>query len=183
MSTIPNGLWALFAVLISAGLTAGLGPWLRERFELRRTYLAPFKEWSAGLYGELFEFDERYIKDNHSSVSDLQLIVDYRELHERLRYAPKWIGKMNKRNQGVKANLWKLIQLVDIFWHHLENDYSKELPTEKEVELFEAHIKSLNNQKRKEIAQKIRDHLDREKQTYTETNIPSILGYLQKMIP
>lgn len=183
MSTIPNGVWGLIALAISAGLTAWLGPWLRERFELRRIYLAPFKEWSAGLYGELYEFDERYIKGNYSNVSDLQIIVDYRELHECLRYAPKWIGKINKRDQDVKANLWKLIQLVDVFWHCLENDHSKELPTEKEVELFEAHIKSLSNQKRQEIAQKIRDHLQRERQTYTETNIPSILGYLQEMIP
>lgn len=183
MTVIPTGVWAILVVIVSAGLTAWLGPWLRERFKLRAIYLAPFREWCSEFYGELDEFHRRYLKGDYSRVSDLQVIVDYRELHEPLRYATRWTGKIGNEDKRAADNLWKLIEVVDVFWHGLENTYSAELPSKEDVRLFEAHIKSLTGNKRQQIATKIRDHLKYERQSYCDVDIEGILYYLKKKIP
>jgi len=183
LADIPTGVWTILVVIVSAGLTAWLGLRLREKFELRAIYLAPFKEWCSELYGELYEFNGRYLEGDDSRVSDLQVIVDYRELHEPLRYAPRWVGKIASENKHAAGNLSELIEVVDVFWHGLENIHSTELPSKKDVRLFEAHIKSLTKDDRKIIASRIRDHLKDERQSYCQADIEGILEYLKKKIP
>ena len=171
--------------IIAGGILAYIiGPYISERFRLKirlaESYLAPFKEWCSNLYGELYEFNKRYLEKDYSHISDLQIITDYRELHETLRYAPKWIGKIKG---DVKDNLLKLMEIVDPFWHDLENKYSQELPSKEDVKLFENHLKGLSNNKRQEIAQRIRDHLKDKKQDYSKCQILQFLDYLEKKIP
>jgi len=175
--------------VIGAILTYIIGPYISERFklktELAKIYLAPFRKWCYEFYGELDEFKRRYLDGSYAKISDLQIIVDYRELHETLRYTSRWIGKIEKEDKNVSDNLWKLMEVVDVFWHGLENRYSKELPSTEDVKLFEVHIKNLSEAKRRKIAKEICDHLklSKQKRTYSKIKILSILKYLRKKIP
>jgi len=150
---------------------------------LAETYLAPFREWCSHSYGELGEFARTYLEGDYSAISDLQIIIDYRELHETLRYAPRWMGKIEKEDRQVAGNLLKLMEIVDVFWHSLEDQYSQELPTKKDYELWETHIKALSSSKRQEIAGGIRKHLMNNEQAYSKANTSSILDYLIKKVP
>lgn len=202
-------LTAAIAALLGGIFAYMIGPYFSERFRLRtklaETYLAPFKEWCADCYGELHEFNETYLWGDWSNISSLQIITDYRELHETLRYAPRWIGKIRKdktwqekltcplrwvgiikkkrKYETVADRLLKLTKVVDTFWHNLEHDYSHELLSVSDVIVFMAHIKGLSNSQRDVIAEKIRQHLKQEKQKYVEKDISSILDYLKKEIP
>ncbi len=193
MDNITSGILAgiiggLIAPIVIAFIAHILGPRLSEKFRLKtklaESYLAPFKEWCSNLYGELFEFYQRYVTEDYSEdysyISDLQIIEDYRCLHDSLKETHRWIGKIGK--EAIKNSISYLLEIVDVFWHSLENSYSKELPTVKD-EVFEAHIKNLKSGRRKVIAQKIRHHLKDEKQTYLHVKISGILSYLVNEIP
>jgi len=124
MESLPAGIYGIISVIIAAVLTVCLGPWLREHFELRRIYLAPFRKWCSELYGELSEFKDRYIcRSNadtravHDSLGRTLVIIDYRELHDRLREAPIYMGKIRKEEAGVAKYLQELMELVDRLWH------------------------------------------------------------------
>jgi len=181
MSDVAYG---IIGIIVGGILAYIIGPYISERFRLKtrlaESYLAPFKEWCSNLYGELGEFNRRYLEKDYSHISDLQIITDYRELHETLRYASTWIGKIKG---DIKENLLKLMEIVDPFWHHLENEYSEELPSKEHVKLFENHLKGLSSIKRQEIAQRIREHLTDKKQDYSRCKINAILDYLKRKIP
>lgn len=181
--------WIIISSIVTWIFGYFIRPWFASRTTLIRklaaTYLVPFRKWCSDFYGELNEFNRRYLDKDFSNISDLQIIVDYRELHETLRYAPRWIGKIGKKKKykPIRDNLLKLIELVDTFWHNLENEYSQELPSKDNVKLFEEHIKALSGNKRQEIAQKLREHIQKQKGTYECANILDILKYLEKKIP
>ena len=182
-----NILSGIIGVVIGGILAYIVGPYFSERFKLRtelaKVYLVPFRKWCSNFYGELSEFNKRYLKGEYSHVSDLQIIVDYRDLHETLRYAPCWIGKIGKESESTRDNLWNLMEIVDIFWHSLENIYSSDLPSRDDVNLFITDIKMLPKDKRQEIAYKIREHIEDKKQNFLDAKITSILEYLENKIP
>lgn len=183
-----NGaLWVVIGGLIGALVAHVLGPYLSEKFVLKaklaESYLAPFKEWCANFHGEICEFNTRYLEKDYSHISPLQIIVDYRELHETLRFAPRWIGKIFNKKKEVAKNISELVEIVDPFWHYLENEYLDDLPAIEDGLLFEKHIKSLTENRRNEIAKKIRDHLKDKEEAYSRTQIESILDYLRKNVP
>jgi len=173
-------IYGIVGIIVGGILAHIISPYIRLRIRLAESYLAPFKEWCSSLYGELGEFNKRYLEKDYSHISDLQIITDYRELHETLRYVSKWVGKIE---EDIKDNLLKLMEIVDPFWHDLENKYSQELPSKEDVKLFENHLKGLTSIKRQQIAQRIREHLKDKKQGYSECRIPAILDYLKKKIP
>ncbi len=181
--------WIIIGGLIGALIAHVLGPYLNKQFGLKtklaESYLAPFKEWCADSYEELREFNTRYLEKDFSHISSLQIIVDYRELHETLRRAHRWIGKIAKEKDKVADNLSELIEIVDPFWHSLENDYPRDLPSEKDVRLFETHIKSLPKARRDAIAKEIRNHVKTRKKDYRDKqiDIDSILTYLKNEVP
>lgn len=158
------------------------GPRISEKFMLRSKYLVPFREWSMEFYGELYEFNYRYLKSDYLGVSPLQIINDYWQLHETLRYATRWIGKSKKENKSARDNIWKLLQLVDVFWHNLENSHRKEIPSEEKTKLFEAGIKKLDDAKQEVIAEKIKKHVESNRQTYINI-IDGLNSYLEKKVP
>lgn len=177
----------IIGVMIGGILGYTVGPYVSERLKLRmrlaETYLAPFREWCSHSYGELGEFSRTYLQGDYSTVSDLQVIIDYRELHETLRYAPRWMGKIEKEDREVADSLVKLMEIVDVFWHSLEDQYSQELPTKKDYELFEADLKALSRSKRQEIAGEICKHLRSKEQAYSDANTSRILDYLIRKVP
>ena len=185
MSNLISGILGGVIGIVIACITYIVGPCQTEKFRLKRrlaeSYLAPFHEWCSYLYGELLEFYQRYVeRKDYSHISDLQIIEDYRCLHNSLKDSCKWIGKIKK--EAIKKSITDLSDIVDCFWHCLENSYSKELPTADD-EVFETHIKKLRRKRRKKIAQKICHHLEKENQSYLKVKIPGILDYLKKKIP
>lgn len=174
------GVGAGFAIIAAIFTT-----WISWRLELRRIYLAPFRKWCAESYGELYEFKSRYLEENRdlSEIPDVLIILDYRDLHEVLRYAPRWIGKVRKEDEDVANEFIELVKEVDKRWHSLE------LPSTKDVETFEKWFLELNKNKRKKTAKRARGHLeeicehlkDVKKQELQRIDI--ILKYLEKRIP
>lgn len=192
MNSILSGIIGGVIAIIIAFIAHILGPRLSEKFKLRvklaESYLAPYKEWCSNFYGELKEFNIRYLEKDYSNISALQIITDYRELHETLRFTSRWIGKIekNKKRQKEKTvgdRILKLLEIIDPFWHSLENSYSRELPSTGDIRFFEKCIKNLSKRKRNKIAQAISDHLSDKKQTYLDVKISTILNYLEKKIP
>lgn len=176
-------------VVIGAFITAWLQPKFSQRYRLKtklaESYLAPFSQWCSTFYGELDEFNRRYVENtDYRGISGLQIITDYRELHEALRYATEWVGKIEKENKDVGASILNLMETVDIFWHNLEDNHSYELPTRKSVEDFQSYIKNLiRKHQRDAIANEITNHLNIERRQYCDAKVPDILGYLKKQIP
>lgn len=179
-----DAIWTLIGIVIGGILAYIISPCISQKFRLKtkltEDYLAPFKEWCSKCYGELGEFNKRYLEKDYSHISALHIIIDYRELHEAFRQVSKWIGKIEG---NVKDNLSELMEIVDPFWHDLENEYSQELPSVEDVRLFENHLKGLSSAKRQAIAQKIRKHLKHKKNDYSKCQIHTILDYLRNEIP
>lgn len=182
---------AVIGAIISALVTLlifFLGPKLKEKYKLREIYLAPFRGWCGKFYGELDEFNRRYllskIRDclKHSSI---QIIDDYRAIHEVLIDSPIWIGRIEKEHkdsligkiqskihkspENIDDYLKNFMDIVDRFWHELEGYYSLQLRDRIDI------IKIPKN-KRKEIAEKICRHF--KKTRYPDTK--KILEYLRK---
>ncbi len=177
MESIPAGIYGIISVIIAAVLTAWLGPWLRENFELRRIYLAPFRKWCSEFYGDFDEFNRRYLSDgiSYSDYSEVQIIDDYRTLHEILINAPVWVGKIEKEHKVLADNVKRLIDIVDGFWHYLESEYDLQLQNRKD-------IIRLNNDVRRKVAEEIRKHFENKRQIYPDMS--KVLKYLRnKKIP
>jgi len=172
MESLPAGIYGIISVIIVAVLTAWLGPWLRENFELRRIYLAPFRKWCSELYGDLDEFNRRYLSDgiSYSDYSDVQIIDDYRALHEALINAPVWTGKIEKEHKVLADNVKRLIDIVDEFWHYLESEHNLQLQNRKD-------IIRLNNDVRRKVAEEIRKHFENKRQIYPDMS--KVLDYLR----
>jgi len=106
-------------------------PWISHKLALKRelavTYLVPFKKWCSVLYREITEFKERYLRDNYEDTYDqlsrTLIIVDYRELHDVLREAGTYLGKIEKEKPKVARYLSGLADLVDNLWHDLQDDF------------------------------------------------------------
>ena len=169
---LPAGIYGIITVIIAAVLTAWLGPWLRENFELRIIYLAPFRKWCGELYGDLDEFNRRYLSDgtSYSDYSDVQIIDDYRALHEALINAPVWTGKIEKEHKVFADTVKQLIDSVDKFWHCLESKYGLQLQNRK-------GIMRLNNDARRNVADEIRTHFENKRQIYPDMS--KLLDYLR----
>lgn len=174
IATIITGVVTVFSLLF--------GPRIGEKFMLRSKYLVPFREWCTEFYGELYEFNYRYLKSDYSGVSSLQIINDYWQLHEVLRYVTRWIGKLKKEDVSVRDNIWKLLQLVDVFWHNLEKSHKKEIPSEEKTKRFEAGIKELDHAAQDKIAKKIKEHIVSNSQTYINI-IDGLNDYLEAKVP
>lgn len=74
---IGSGL-TMAGIIIGTIITVCVGPWVSERFKLREIYLAPYRKWCYEFYGELDEFNRRYIDkdyENYSDISDIQITM------------------------------------------------------------------------------------------------------------
>lgn len=129
-ASLLTGLGGVIVALIGAFLT----PWMQGRLVFRRelaaTYWVPFVKWTRALYEELTEFEERYIKADYNkarqvydSLSRTLIIMDYRELHDRLREAPNYMGKIARENPEIAKYLHDLMGLVDDLWHGLQDEF------------------------------------------------------------
>ena len=148
-------------------------------------------------YGDLYEFKFRYVNKNLENLnlheySDIQVILDYRSLHNSLIDSYRWIGKIEKEENEVSICLTRLEETVDKFWHRLENDYPKILPSVGDVKQFNKHLKEMLSSKEQkesaeieEIANKIRTHLleKQRKKEYAVDDFKNILDYLKTKIP
>jgi hypothetical protein len=169
-----------------------------EKFKIRENYIVPFLQWCTEFYGDLYEFKFRYVRKDFENLnlhkfSDIQVILDYRSLHNSLIDSYRWIGKIENEKSDVSLCLTRLQETVDKFWHRLENDYPNILPSVGDVKEFNAHIKATLSgidQKRSTeiatIANKIRTHLlekQREGEEYAADDFKKILDYLKSKIP
>lgn len=181
---------AVIGVAISAFVTlliALFGPKIKEKFKLREIYLAPFRKWCSKLYGDLDEFNRRYLRKGTDcrKYPPIQIIDDYRMIHEVLKDAPIWVGKIEKEYKDgligkIRGKIYKdykniyvhvttLTDIVDAFWHELEGQNNLKLKDRMD-------IIQIPKNKRERIAEKICKHI--EKTNYP--NIQSILDYLRK---
>lgn len=114
-------------ILISWIIIYYLYPIFYQKLALRRklatTYLIPFMKWCHILYKEITEFKQRYIDENDENLSRTLVIMDHRELHDVLREQGKYIGKIEREKREVADYLRKLENLVDSFWHSLQDDF------------------------------------------------------------
>ena len=185
---------ALIGGLIGTLIMVSLGPKVSEGFKLREIYLAPFREWCGYTWGELWEFYDRYSEDppehegerkwkEQCPQDSLLLIIDFRELHEVLKDAPKWFVKIKEEEKEVFENFSKLMNAVDRIWHSLQ-DENPELAYEGKK--FVEHIfdKTASQAERRNIANKIWDKFrDSRNNMVSCKNFKHITDYLKKKIP
>jgi hypothetical protein len=173
MTDLFDALFAFLGAIFGGIVTVLIGPWVAEKFKIRENYIVPFLKWCTEFYGDLYEFQFRYVRKkedlenlNLDKFSDIQVILDYRSLHNSLIDSYRWIGKIENEERDVSQSLTRLQETVDQFWHRLENDYPTKLPSVGDVKEFNAHIKAtLSGIDQKgsteiaTIANKIRSHL------------------------
>jgi len=171
MDAVVTSVIGFAGVVVGVVLTTLLGPLIAERFKLRDTYLVPFRKWCSKFYGELDEFQRRYLNANinYNSYSDVQIIDDYLAFHEIVISAPIWVGKIEKERSELANNVKGLIDIVDQFWHRLETQYNLQLQNRMD-------IVQLNN--RQAVADEIRQHFTNSRQIYPDMS--KVLKYLRK---
>jgi len=171
MEVMITSIIGVAGVIIGAVLTAWLGPWVAEKFKLREIYLAPFRKWCSEFYGELDEFQRRYLPDgvNYTEYSDVQIIDDYRAFHEVMIGSPAWVGKIEKERGELADNLKKMMDIVDSFWHKLESQYGLQLRSRMDIVQLSA---------RQAVADTIRQHFVHERKSYP--NMSEVLNYLRE---
>jgi len=185
MNAFVTGVFTLLGIIIGVIATIYIAPKVSEEFKLREIYLAPFRKWCSEIYGELEEFYKRYLEEEHREVPEdhLLLILDYRELHETLRYALQWIGKIEKdreHNGEVAKKFWGLINTVDKSWHRLGAEFTFSLLAVDDVKLFEEHIKNnVSRGKQENIAKKIWEDM----KNLSPDDIKKISDFLESQIP
>lgn len=176
IACIPSGIWAIITVCVSAGFSARLGPKIREEFQLRAIYLAPFRMWCADFHGELDEFWGRYCSCtiNRNDYSAIQIIDDWRALHKTVQDGPKWLAKIKKkkRDEEVAKKLHDLLSTIDRLWHKLEEEHKIKLK-----DRFD--IIDLDEAIRAKMANSLWDALKEVK----KEDAQMILTYLRKRIP
>jgi hypothetical protein len=187
--SIYNVILSFFGAIIGGILTVLLGPWVAEKFKLREEYFVPFSKWCTEFYGDLWEFASRYVGQadknyfSPSDFSDIQVILDYRSLHNALINTSTWIGKIRKEDKIAYEELKRLLETVDRFWHYLENKYPKQLPSVEGVKEFNSSLKKLSGKQRHEIAYEIRCHLDKNRREYDKNSLEKILRYFRRQVP
>lgn len=103
--------------------------------ELDRIYLAPFRRWCAEFYDELYEFKRRYLNSKVpcAGYSDIQVIDDWRALHDISAYAMAWLAKIQKQDKDLFSQLETLLLKIDKFWHALETRHQFVLENRKDI--------------------------------------------------
>jgi hypothetical protein len=112
-------------------------------------------------------------------------------LHDSLIDSYKCIGKIKKEEKDKKnspsESLTRLVETVDKFWHHLENEYRDKLPSVGDAKKFNKYIKTelsgYEGEKIAEIANKIRANLLKSSEEYSIDDFKNILEYLKGKIP
>lgn len=187
--------YVLYGVaLISGWLMAYyFHPWISHKLALKRelavTYLVPFKKWCSVLYKEITEFKERYTRDDYegtyNQLSRTLIIIDYRELHDVLREAGRYLGKIEKEKPEVAKYLNNLADLVDNLWHGLQDDF----PTNFDLLGHDEWIKAIIQypekeefvkgitEKRKDLNQALLKYFQKEK------DFNEVRKYLLKQVP
>jgi len=131
-------------------------PWVIQKLALRKEllidFLVPFQIWCRALYKELTEFKERYKdKQVYKNLSKTLIIIDYRELHNVLREAGKYIGKIERENCKAANYLKRLADLVDNLWHGLQDDFSVNFDQSKHDAWMAAIIKCTKKEELVEV--------------------------------
>lgn len=137
--------WIIISSIVTWIFGYFIGPWFASRTTLRRelaaTYLVPFTEWCCILYKEITEFKERYVRDNcYNQLSRTLIIMDYRELHDVLKDAGRYLGKIKKEEPEVAEYLSNLADSVDLLWHGLQDDFSENFDQSNRDEWIKAII-------------------------------------------
>lgn len=186
--------WEVITAII--GLAAGslltlLAQRVRFKFELNRIYLAPFRKWCADFYGELDEFWTRYFsrKITRTHYSNVQIIDDWRALHEVVKDGPKWLakvkkeekeqeeqGKEEKGDQKIANKLNDLLNTIDYLWHKAEDKYNVALKDRFDI----IGVESITRQSMASHLWKARDELHKE---VSDKDKERILRYLWGRIP
>jgi ABC-type Fe3+/spermidine/putrescine transport system ATPase subunit len=171
---VTAGLFTLLGVIIGVVGTVFLAPRIREQFKLREIYLAPFRKWCADFYGELDEFYERYLSSSvkRNNYSDVQIIDDWRALHEVVMDGPKWLARVKKEDKEIAKNFRKLLGTIDRYWHKFEEKYNVRLKNRFDIITLEAT-------RRRDMA----NALWARKNIWKGIDKEAILTYLWKQIP
>lgn len=185
IACIPSGIWAIITVCVSAGFSKWLGPKIREEFQLRAIYLAPFRMWCADFHSELDEFWGRYCSRtrNRPDYSAIQIIDDWRVLHKTVQDGPKWLAKIKKkkRDEEVAQKLHHLLSTIDRLWHKSEEEHSNKEHKIKLKDRFD--IIDLDEAIRAKMANSLRRALKEVKKEVKKKDVGMILTYLRKRIP
>ena len=187
--------------LIVALIAYIISPKLSYKREIKRIYEAPFHAGCATYYGEALEFYERYIKLNTEGkkddgcdgkrddelesvikrfgLSNIQIIDDFRALHESQEEIHKWLGKIKKKNKDAAEGISKFADIVDRIWHEMESHF--EVYIRKSLKTRDDALR-IGGQGREDIARWLMKQLDGEA-TILKENFEKGEGYLKKQIP
>ena len=169
------------AVYVFLGFASALclEKWRHNR-ELDRVYLAPFRKWCAMFYDELYEIQYRYNTKEarsagYSNIPLIQVIDDWRALHDVLADGMGWLAKIRKdeKDQQLCGQFKDLMAEVDTLWHDLETRYQFVLRNR-------AEIISLGPSKQRDIAHEV---LQGGPDLLVNKDVKEMLQCLKKRIP
>ena len=168
----------LAGIIVGGLIAAFLVPRVRLNLELDRLYLAPFKKWCADFHGALDEFWSRHISGtvNRTTYSNVQIIDDWRALHEVVVDGPKWLAKIKKENEKIAIKLDNLLSIIDRVWHESEETYNVRLK-----DRFD--IISLGKIMRGRMANDLWNARGDISRKVSNEDEKAILAYLRKRIP
>lgn len=168
----------LAGIIVGGLIAACLVPRVKLGLELNRVYLAPFRKWCADFHGELDEFWSRYLSCtvNRTTYSNVQIIDDWRALHEAVVDGPKWLAKIKKENEKIAIKLANLLSIIDRVWHKSEETYNVRLKDRLD-------IISLGTVMRGRMADDLWNARGDISQKVSNEDKMAILAYLRKRIP
>ncbi|MCL0102704.1 hypothetical protein M1N93_01935 [Dehalococcoidia bacterium] len=170
-----QSLLSYFLFTVFGGVLAyWFAPWVAQKLTLRRelaaVYLKPFRIWCADFFGECSEFIATYIDPATVKPSPVQIIADYRDLHEIIRYVPKWMGKIQKERdciffskdkyEKIARMITELQDTVDEFWHGLQHEYGIDFQSSQYEDAWIREIISTTKDEREQISMDIEAHIN-----------------------
>jgi hypothetical protein len=184
--------------VFGGALAYWFAPWVAQKLTLRRElaalYLKPFRIWCADFFGECGEFIRTYIHPATVKPSPVQIIADYRDLHEIIRYVPKWIGKIQKERdwiffskdkyEKIAGTLTNLQGTVDEFWHGLQHQYGINFQSSQYEDAWIQEVISTRKDKRARISRDVEAHINNKlKDMLESSDFQMVLNYLKSQIP
>jgi hypothetical protein len=172
--------------------TVFAAPYVTEKFQLRRQYFIPFRQWCTEMYGVIMEFKHMYEDINSNAKYDNANYVIFHlwYIHKSVEEGYKWLGKVKKDNKDVASSFHCIFDQIDSVWHRVELEHPEAVPLESSAESLRMQLKFLSRNKQNQIQDLIQSRMKEEPKEKKEekckdviNNCKEIIWYLEKQIP
>ncbi|MCA9826929.1 MAG: hypothetical protein KC444_00810 [Nitrosopumilus sp.] len=116
-----------------------------------------------------------FVPKSHEDIgaNPVYIIHHFWHMHKEVENGYNWLGQIEKDDPEAKEIFNKLFDDIDKVWHYLEFKFEKLLTSQKQSDNFQDVIYELGENRRKDIAQEIVNHIQSEEFTIFKIKNPN----------